>query len=383
MKSRKIKDKEFLRNIIIGIVSLLVVAFIINISPGYKRDKYTDIINLVINEEDRSEELKHNIYINDNGTIYISEEDVRNLFDSTIYYDSKYNQIITTSDTKVANIAINEKVMTVNNSNVSILDSIITINNNIYLPISDMEIVYNIKIQYIKDTNKVIIDDLNKGMIKAIATEDTDIKFKPRGLSKKVGTLKQGESVSCFYTTSKGWRQIRTNDGVIGYIKANKLSNEYIIRQDMLPRTEATNISMNNYTNKRFNIAGENIVIKELFTINKNNIDISNELNLNSGEGKVWTTISNKSLDDYENQMLKGIITDYKLRTTFIDMIVKKSIENDIKGIVIDIKDMQDMKRFVIECAPKLREVGISTCVVINTNMDKQDYINIADYIVE
>ena len=131
MKSRKIKDKEFLRNIIIGIVSLLVVAFIINISPGYKRDKYTDIINLVINEEDRSEELKHNIYINDNGTIYISEEDVRNLFDSTIYYDSKYNQIITTSDTKVANIAINEKVMTVNNSNVSILDSIITINNTV------------------------------------------------------------------------------------------------------------------------------------------------------------------------------------------------------------------------------------------------------------
>ena len=31
----------------------------------------------------------------------------------------------------------------------------------------------------------------------------------------------------------------------------------------------------------------------------------------------------------------------------------------------------------------ELREVGISTCVVLNDNIEEQDYINIADYIVE
>ena len=46
-------------------------------------------------------------------------------------------------------------------------------------------------------------------------TKDTDIKFRPRGLSKDVGVLKQGESVACFYTTSKGWRKIRTQTGII------------------------------------------------------------------------------------------------------------------------------------------------------------------------
>ena len=66
MKRKKINKLKFIRNIIIGIVSLLVVAFIINIAPGYKRDKYTNVTNLIIDEENKTEELKHEIYINNN-----------------------------------------------------------------------------------------------------------------------------------------------------------------------------------------------------------------------------------------------------------------------------------------------------------------------------
>ena len=318
--------------------------------------------------------------------MYISEEDVRNLFDSTIYFDYEYNQIITTSDTKVANIAIDEKKMTVNNSNISMLDSIIKINDNIYLPISDMEIVYNIKIEYIQNTNRVIIDELDKGMIRATVSEDTDIKFKPRGLSKEIGVLKKGETVNCFYTTSKGWRQIRTSDGVIGYIKANKLSNEYIIRQDMLERGEATKIPKDEYSNKTFQIQGKKVVIKNVFNINQSDIQVSNDSNTNNEKQKMWALISNSSVENQGNEILKGILNDYKTRTTFIDLIVKKAIENDINGICIDftgIEDKESMKRFVIESAPKLREIGISTCIVLNENVEKQDYINIVDYIVE
>ena len=98
------KKLKFTRNIIIGVVALIIVAFIVNIAPGYKRDKYTDIVNLVIDENNVTENLKNNIYINENGTIYMSQEDIKNLFDENIYYDEKYNQIITTSYNKVSYI---------------------------------------------------------------------------------------------------------------------------------------------------------------------------------------------------------------------------------------------------------------------------------------
>lgn len=344
------------------------------------------MVNLIINEENRTEYLAHDIYVNENETVYMSEEDVKNIFDSTIYYDEKYNQIITTSDTKVANIAINEKKMTVNNSNVSMLDSIIRIDNNIYLPISDMSIVYNIKISYIKDTNRVVIDKLDTGMIRATAVENTDIKFKPRGLSKNIGTLKQGESVNCFYTTSKGWRQIRTANGTIGYVKANKLRNEYIVRQDMEQRGYAIKIQRENYNSKSFEISDSNeekkITLSSTFNIDKNNVQISEEISNNESDNKIWTVITNKALEGKTYEMLN----DYKLRTTLIDLIVKRAIENNINGISIEfseIEDKESMIRFVTECAPKLREVGISTCIVLNDNIEEQDYINIVDYIVE
>lgn len=380
MKRKKINDRKFLRNIIIGIISLLVVAFIINIAPGYKRDKYTDVINLIINEENKTEYLIHDIYVNENQTVYISMEDVRNLFDSTIYYDEEYNQIITTSDTKVANIVIDEKQMIINNSNVSMLDAVIRINNEIYLPVSDMSIVYNIKIDYINDTRRVVIDELNTGLIRALVVENTDIKYKPKGLSKNIGTLRQGETVSCFYTTSKGWRQIRTADGVIGYIKANKLGDEYIVRQDMQARGEATKISKSDYNTGEFTILNNKVIIKDIFNSNQNELQTLPE------ECKVWAPISNSSITNQGNELLENILGDYKSRTTFIDLIVKKSIENNINGISIDftgIEDKEIVKRFVIECTPKLREIGISTCIVLNENLDEQDYINLVDYIVE
>ena len=221
-KLLKAKKFKFIRNVCVSLVALILVALIINIAPGYKRDKYKDITNLIINEENKTEELKHNIYINENNTVYISEEDVKNLFDDNIYYDSENNQIITTSDTKVANIVIDEEKMVINDTNTELIDSIIRIDNNMYLPISKMGIVYNIDVQYIESSNRVIIDKLDKGMIRAVVAENANIKFKPRGMSKDIGTLEKGEYVYCFYTTSKGWRQIRTEDGALRICKSKQ-----------------------------------------------------------------------------------------------------------------------------------------------------------------
>ena len=109
-----------------------------------------------------------------------------------------------------------------------------------------------------------IIDNLSEGMIKARVDENTKIRYKQRSWSKEVGSLEIGDTVSAFYTTSKGWRQIRTENGTVGYVKANVLSDEHILRQDMnqTPETkeiiastqdnEILTIERRKYCNKRF-----------------------------------------------------------------------------------------------------------------------------------
>ncbi len=359
LKERLIKAKKlkFMRNVIVGVIALLIAAFIINIAPGYKRDKYKDVVNLIIDEHNVTEDLKNMLYINENKTVYMSEEDVKELFDENIYYDQEYNQIITTSYTKVANIEIEEKQMNVNDSKVNMLDAIIKINDKIYLPISDMELVYNIKIKYIEETNRVVIENLNRGLIKATVTDNASIKFKQRSLSKDVGEVVKGEQVSCYYTTSRGWRQIRTENGTVGYVKANKLDDEYIIRQDMEQKQKAKKIKID-LSENQFNYTDEN------------------------GEVKLWQTINLKSMSNDIEEMLK----DYKTRTQTIDVVMNLLGVNDIKGININfdgIEDKEVCKRFAIELSPKLREIGITTCVTLTKDMKTKEYENIVDYIAE
>ncbi|MBQ3145871.1 MAG: hypothetical protein IJB90_04870 [Clostridia bacterium] len=169
---------------------------------------------------------------------------------------------------------------------------------------------------------------------------------------------------------------------LFGYIKANKLTSEYILRQDMQEKGETITISINDYMSKQFNINSKEINIKTAFFINENNIGISKSFEKTDSNYKNWASISSK----LSGNQIDTILNDYKSRTKLIDTIIDKVIENNINGIVIDFnKDQQkeSVLRFVIEIAPRLREFGITTAIVLNENSENNDYINIVDYIVE
>lgn len=68
----KNKTRKLIRNTLIALASLLIVAFILNTSPGYKRDKMANVTNLVIHDVNVTEDLKEKIYINENGNIFLS-----------------------------------------------------------------------------------------------------------------------------------------------------------------------------------------------------------------------------------------------------------------------------------------------------------------------
>lgn len=369
----KIQKRKFIRNIIIGIIALLVVAFIINIAPGYKRNKYQDVTNLVIGDENVTETLHNPIYKDENGVVYISQEDVKQFLDKTIYYDEENNMVIATSEVSVASMEIGEKTININGVDNDTLDTIIYHNNIIYIPIEEMEIVYNLETKYLKDDDIVIIDKLNEGMIKAEAAEDTKIRFRPRGLSKKVGTLETGEVVSAFYTTSKGWRLIRTEDGIVGYVKANTLTNEYILRQDMGQKTETGKISANTQDGAVLNIEGNSVIIKDWLKITDEGILLKNTEFTNENSAVIWSNLEIENAD----------ISNYDNRTKLIKNIVSMVMKNNIKGINISVtSDDKNLERFIIELAPRLKEIGVSTNIVVQDSINEEPYTDIVNYII-
>jgi len=382
-----LRRKKFMRNIGIGLIALGIVSLLLNVSPGYKRDKFTDVTNLVLNEENITEELLQEIYISDSGIVYLSYEDVERLFDSTIYYDKKYDQVITTSDTSVAFIPVKGTKVLINNEEKDIIDTLITNQGVLYIPISEIQEVYDISVRYAYETNIVIIDNLNKGMITAELKENVILKFRPRALSKDVCEVQEGERVSCFYTTSAGWRQVRTDDGITGYLKANMLKNEMIIRQDIPKRGEAKIISVNSKGETKITKEDKtiNVKIAELFKIiSQDNIGIDKNASDNTDTNKyeLWTTISNKGVE----RQIEIFLADSKIRNDLINKIAELSLEYGLNGVNVDFRNIEGIKnfeRFLIELAPRLRNNGINICVTMGEGIVKENIKDIVDYVIE
>lgn len=368
----KIQTKKFIRNIIIGIVALFIVAFIINIAPGFKRNKFKDVTNLIIGDTNVTEKLIYPIYKDERKALYISKEDVQGLIDKTLYYDENNNMIIATSNVAVASIKIGETTKNIDGTNIDMLYKVIIKDNIIYIPIEEMEDIYNIEVKYIGETNTMIIDNLNKSMIKAEANEDTTIRYKQRALSKKVGTLEKGETVSAFYTSSKGWRLIRTEEGKVGYVKANTLTNEYILRQDMEQNGDTKVIEANSANGSKVLVEGKNILIKDLLKLTEEGILIKNT-DFPEDKSEIWANLEIQNID----------LSKYEERTKFIKNITSVSRKNEIAGVNVILTADKDLERFVIELAPKLREIGIITNVITSEDINQETYNGIIKYIIK
>ena len=376
-KNKEEKQKSnILFKIVIIAIFITIVGLIINIAPNYIRNEIKDKINVIINNNDVTKSMKYDIYIEDD-VIYMSTKDIANFFDEDIYYDNMYNQIITTSDVKVATLKLQEKEMNVNGSKVKIYGMATKKDGNFYLPFSELNDVYNVEVKYIKESNILTIDSLDRKQEKANVSKDIRVKYKPTVFSKTVDKVKKADSVIVISKLNNGWAKIRTNAGVIGYTK--DITNIYTVREEMKIEKqikEQVSLVWDYYSEyasapdrSGANIKGVNVVSPTMANIIRTG---KGKLNINIGESgeqyikwahnnnyKVWALVSNNSYKTPTSE----ILNDYKLREYLISQIVNMAIKYDLDGINIDFEYMNEsdrdmFSRFIIELAPRLKEYG-------------------------
>ena len=231
-KEKKVKTNRIFIKIIVIAIFLIAIIAILQIAPNYVRDKETGKINILINNNNVTNSMKYDIFLQ-NGIIYMSTKDIANFLDENIYYDNNYNQILTGSDTKMASMPINKNEMYINSVKQEIKGKAIQKDETFYLPVSEMNNIYNIEIEYIEDTNRVIIDSISREKKMANSAGNYDVKSLPTSFSKTVAKIKKGENVTIVKDEENetDWIKIRTKDGIIGYVK--KVANTYSVRENM------------------------------------------------------------------------------------------------------------------------------------------------------
>ena len=142
-KKFKINKKKFIPRIalIIGII----LVFILIIKVATKKETKAEVSQkpiLIVDTENVTDNLKHDIIINNGKKLYMSTDDIKNIFDSNLYYEKDSNKIITTYGTKTAAIDINNNTMEVNSANLILDSTVMKINNLIYLPLSELLLTF-------------------------------------------------------------------------------------------------------------------------------------------------------------------------------------------------------------------------------------------------
>lgn len=377
----KIIKKMWKQILIVGIL-LLIAALVLIVSPNFKKDPNEGKINFIINNNNVTAKLKQDLFIDDNGVIYVSKDDMTNYFDSQMYYDKDNNQLITTSDTKVAVLSLTDKTMKLNGANVKLLGTVVKKDGILFIPISELEKVYNIEIENINNS-VITVDSLDRELIKADAAKKINVKYNTKLISKTVDKVAQGEKV-ILISEKDGWSKVRTTNGKIGYVKTDKLTNKIQVRQkiEVTPQISGKiNMVWDYYSEyvaapnrEGSTITGINVVSPSFFSL-KNSDTLS--INDNAARGgteyinwakqngyKIWAMFSNNSMRETTSK----ILNDYSQREEMIEQIVDLAVKYGINGINVDFENMnmsdKDVfSRFIIELAPRLREYGIVTSV--------------------
>lgn len=414
-KRMKTSTKKFyIYKVIVTAIFAVCMVFILKKAPNYIRNDIEDKTNLVINNSNITKNLKNDVIV-ENDIVYISTKDIANFFDGSIFYDNKYNQIITTSDTKVATMKLEEKLVEVNGSELNLVASARKVNNEFYLPFSEIsKSVYNVETTYVKDTDTVVLVSLDRELTYANSSKNNNIKYKPDIFSRTVDKVKTGDTLTVVNTSEAlpdGWSKVTTENGKVGYVKTNTLANIDKIRENLTYEEQIEgNISMiwdyfSQYVTapqRTGKIPGVNVVSPTFFSLQrlgKGNIianvgqEGENYIEWAHSNGyKVWALLSNDSMKETTSE----ILNDYELRKQLIENILTIVVEYDLDGINLDFENMYEAdkgmySRLVTELAPRLRELGKVLSVDVTAPdgspdwslcYDRNEIANAADYIV-
>ena len=381
----EIEKKKSKIEIIIAII-IIALVLIVGAIGGYYVIKRNYIVskinqtNLIINNSNATSSLKNNVYIKD-GVVYVSKPDIYNFFDNTITYDEKYNQVVTTSSTKIASLPIDSKQIQVNSSNTTIKAGAIILDEVAYVPISELDEVYNIKTTYVESEDLVYIDSLDREQQTATLKKDSSIKYKPTIISATLAKAKQGDTLTIAnrsdYPVPNGWTRVRTENGTLGYIQTGKLNEFKTIREKTEEKAKIEgpiSLAWDYYSEyvsaptRTGKIIGVNVVSPSFFYMTKystTNVyeNVGNEgiayVNWAHGNGyQVWPMFTNSNMSETSK-----MLSDYKSRETVINQIINYIKQYNLDGINIDFEgmyeaDKDNFSRLLIEIRPRLNEIG-------------------------
>ena len=405
--------KNFIIRIAVVLLFLIAATWIINIAPKYELTyKYKDSdLRVILDDVEITRDLRKlpeaAAILGDE--VLLSQNTIDILFDKNLYYEEKYDTLITTSENHRANIKLDSRTMEIDGIEQGIkvpaqrqfyyytrddryeeAESLPKNKEIIYIPIKELSEVYNIDIQF---TDKLIITNKNSNISKVTVPENQklELKYLKDDTSKTIATIKPDDYVEIFnFAEFEDFNIVRTSTGELGYAKTSILKDFGL--EVVSVATENDNqssetirlawdyINPDNYSigdkASRSKITNLDIVAPTLLFLQNTDGEVSFRINAvkeymkwaNDAGYKVWVTFKNdgKTLDE-----VSEFLHDMEHRNKAIKELIDFAKEYKIDGINVDFENMykddaESFSQFIRELSIETKKANLILSVCVN-----------------
>ncbi len=356
------------------LIVIAIIIIIIIIANSGKKHVVPEITTFLYNNHLVSPKKE---LFSEEDVSYISIDDIYSMFDDNIVYDKDTKQLITTYNTHIAELKVDDKTMDLNGSEIKLKGRLQEKNGTIYLPFTDLGIVYDLEVDYSKDYNRVIASSIKDEKKRSIVLKGADLKENPSIFAKTVEKLPMSTYV--FILEEAGnYKKVRSENGNIGYIANGKIGKIDTLRTKMVEESINYNIIddaniLNNYDDNQLSNEAKNVVIPNFFVLNDNSV-VSDRVPSNNNydsfidwckqkEVQIWGTLES-------NIDVSSELSNYESRNNTIQELYNQIMTYEFQGIMIDFEEIDDedsMLRFIIEITPRFKESGLKVGVRLNS----------------
>ena len=366
---KKKMPKKPMERIYVMLFFVCMVLFVIIISNNMQTEKHKNIFYYngekvkLTNEIERE---KKNETQKDEYVYFITMADIKNIFDNNLIYEETKGQIITTNDTHVGMLTIDNNIMNLNGSEVTLPKAPYKKQGKVFIPIDAIKDIYELDVKTYE--NKVAVFSKSKRYEIFKLKSEEKLKSIPSLIGGDITNVSNTENL-IYIGKQSGFIKGMTEKIEVGYIQENKIETKTVIRED----------------NNKQNIAlVSNFIIKE-----NGNIQIKYDKN-NKSYSTYFSKLVEENIIPYGHFVLEenkeseiiGDLVTFEKRNTLITNILKTLSEYNMKGLVLEVKNVQDTRafiRFVTELKPRLKETG-KKLVMPNDNILSDTIRKMVDY---
>ena len=394
---KKKMPKKPMERIYVMLFFVCMVLFVIIVSNNVQIEKHKNIFYYNGEKVKLSDEIeKEKKTENQNGEYiyFMTMADIKNIFDNNLIYEETKGQIITTNDTHVGMITIDNNIMNLNGSEITLPKAPYKKKGKIYIPIDAIKDIYELDVKTFE--NKVSVFSKSKKYEIFKLKSEEKLKSIPSLIGGDITKVSNSENL-IYLGKQSGFVKGMTDKIEVGYIEENKIETKTVIREDYKEEEKKEVNIITNYNDYKMNFENvkkdnnkTNIALVSNFIIKENgNIQVKYDKN-NKSYSTYFSKLVEENIIPYGHFVLEenkeseiiGDLVTFEKRNTLITNILKTLSEYNMKGLVLEVKNVQDTRafiRFVTELKPRLKETG-KKLVMPNDNILSDTIRKMVDY---